>query len=141
MEKIGEVNEIRCEQSDRKLMYYAAKLQEHNNVLYVDCCNTFDPYLLYRITRDEKVLDKVYVSRPFTVYQLRELIFNKLEKTIQNLSPRALLVPKINCYSADSPLDEEEYTTIFLKVLDRIKTLTKDYNLLTMVSYGGRRDG
>jgi hypothetical protein len=141
MESFGTVSELRCHRSDTVLMTLAAKLQERFSVLYVDCANTFDPYVLYRVTRDESVLDRVYVSRPFTIYQLRELVFGKLERAIQKLSAKVLLVSRPDSFEADSPLDEAEYKLLSERVAGRIKTLTVDYGLLTTVSYGGDPNG
>ncbi len=141
MESFGKVTELRGAGTDMKLMALAAKLAKTFNVLYVDCANTFDPYVLYRVTRDEKVLDTVYVSRPFTVYQLRELVYGKLEKAIQKLAARALFVSKPDSYEADSPLDETEYKLIQERVSGRIKTLTTDYCLYTLIAYGGVANG
>ena len=141
METFGTVSELRCRGSDQVLMTLAARIQKRFPVLYVDCANTFDPYLLYRVCRDESVLDRVYVSRPFTVYQLRELVFGKLERAIQRLSAKVLLVSRPDSYELDSPLDEKEYNLISERVAGRIKTLTMDYGLLTTVSYGGGAHG
>jgi len=124
--------------SDVRLQYLAARLEKEFPVLFIDCCNTFDPYYLYRACRDESVLDRIYVSRPFTVYQMRELIFCKLEAAIQRLLPRALFVSGIDSYEADNPLDEKEYEIIKGRVLGRIKTLSSDYVLPTYISsFGG----
>jgi hypothetical protein len=129
METFGTVSELRCQGSDQMLMSLAARMQERFfPVLYVDCANSFDPYVLYRVTRDENVLDRVYVSRPFTIYQLRELVFGKLEKAIQRLSARVLLISRPDSYEADSPLDKGEYNLISERVAGRIKTLTSTMN-------------
>lgn len=141
MDSFGTVQEIRCARGDHVLLALAARMQEAFNVLYVDCENTFDPYVLYRVTRDESVLDRVYVSRPFTIYQLRELVFGKLEKAIQKLSAKVLLVSRPDAYEVDSPLDKNEYNLISERVAGRIKTLTVDYGLMTMVSYRGGSNG
>jgi hypothetical protein len=141
MDSFGTVREVGYAKSDHALMMLAAKMQEAFNVLYVDCANTFDPYVLYRVTKDESVLDRVYVSRPFTIYQLRELVFGKLERAIQKLSAKVLLVSRPDAYEVDSPLDKEEYTLISERVAGRIKTLTIDYSLLTTVSYRGEPYG
>jgi hypothetical protein len=141
MESFGTASEIRCAGSDQVLMTLAARIQKRFPVLYVDCANSFDPYVLYRVTRDESVLDRVYVSRPFTIYQLRELVFGKLERAIQRLSAKVLLVSRPDSFEVDSPLDEAEYKLISERVAGRIKTLTADYGLLTTVSYKGDPNG
>jgi hypothetical protein len=141
MDSFGTVREVRYAKSDHALMMLAARMQEMFGVLYVDCANSFDPYVLYRVTRDESVLDRVYVSRPFTIYQLRELVFGKLERAIQKLSAKVLLVSRPDSFEADSPLDEAEYKLLSERVAGRIKTLTVDYGLLTTVSYRGDPNG
>ncbi|MFZ2455071.1 MAG: hypothetical protein WAX07_01155 [Candidatus Altiarchaeia archaeon] len=135
MDSFGTVREVRYVKRDHALMMLAAKIQRMFNVLYVDCANTFDPYILYRVTKDESVLDRVYVSRPFTIYQLRELVFGKLERAIQKLSAKVLLVSGPDAYELDSPFDKKEYDLLSERVAGRIKTLTVDYGLLMTVSY------
>jgi hypothetical protein len=128
MDSFGTVGEVRYVKSDHALMMLAARMQEMFSVLYVDCANSFDPYVLYRVTRDESVLDRVYVSRPFTSYQLRELVFGKLERVIQKLSAKILLVSKPDSYEADNPFDKGEYNLISERVAGRIKTLASTMN-------------
>lgn len=106
-------------------------------VSYVDCVNSFDPYLVYKVCRDESALDRVHVARPFTVYQLRELVYGKLEGMLQSSGARALIVSGLSGYRADSPLEDEEYESIQERVLERIESLTRDYQLYTVVSCGG----
>ncbi len=133
----GRVHEIidHGDRSDILLMNTAAKLQEQGRVTYIDCRNTFDPYQIYKASdRDETAFDRIYVARPFTVYQLKELVYMKLEKLIQDTGSRILLISCINSFRGDGVLQEEEYSTIVDRVRQRIDSLTSSYNLLTVLS-------
>jgi hypothetical protein len=139
MDGFGEVSFLQT--SGGSLQDLAAKLQRDYLVLFVDCCNSFDPYRLYRASESADSLLRVHVARPFTLYQLRELVLNKLERMIQELGARVVLVSGVGFYCLDDSFDKGEWTVIWAEVFDRLKVLSRDYNLLTLVSDGGAFDG
>jgi hypothetical protein len=114
----------------------AAEYQKDHRVLYVDCCNGFDPYRLCRLG-GEAALERVDVARPFTFYQLRELVLNKLERMVQSTGAKVVLVAGVGFFRLDDPIDPEEYSVIWEEIWERLKSLSKDYGLLTLVSDGG----
>ena len=118
-------------------MALAAKLQDDANVLYIDCRNMFDPHKLFRLTNSEESLNKVFVVRPFTLYQLRELVLKKLEYGIQKLNAKSLIISGLSAFKDDHRIDEEEMESINTRIFERIESLTRDYNLYTVVSWGG----
>lgn len=119
----------------------AAEYQKSHKVLYVDCCNSFDPYRLYRVAKDEKALERVEVARPFTLYQLRELILNKLEKMVQSSGASVVMLAGVGFFKMDEPIEAEEFAVVWSDVWERLKALSRDYNLLTLISDGGVFDG
>jgi len=121
----------------KRLTELAARLSETGHVLYVDCANRFDPYELFRTSRDESCLERVHVCRPFTAYQLRELVFQKLEPAIQYLGSQAMLFAGIDSYGTEGPMDEKELILIRERVVARIASLAKDYGIYAAISYGG----
>jgi hypothetical protein len=139
MECFGQVSFV--EAMGGSLQDWAAKMQTDNLVLYVDCCNSMDPYRLYRVSGSEESLNRVLVARPFTLYQLRELVLNKLEKMVQETGARIVMVSGVGFYGFDDSFDKEEWSVIWSEVYGRLKTLSKDYGLLTLVSDGGASDG
>ncbi|MFH0861691.1 MAG: hypothetical protein V1875_01555 [Candidatus Altiarchaeota archaeon] len=135
MECFGEVSFV--EAGGGSLQDWAARMQKDNLVLYVDCCNSIDPYRLYRVSGSEESLNRVLVARPFTLYQLRELVLNKLEKMVQETGARVVMLSGVGFYGLDDPFDKEEWSVIWSQVYGRLKALAKDYGLLALVSDGG----
>jgi hypothetical protein len=139
MASFGEVSLI--EAAGGSLQDLAAKYQEEHRVLYIDCCNSFDPYRLYRLAGCGEALERVLVARPFTLYQLRELVLNKLERMVQSSGARVVLVAGVGYFRMDEPIEADEFSAIWGGVWERLKTLSRDYKLLTLVSEGGGSDG
>ncbi|MFH1721559.1 MAG: hypothetical protein ABH950_03030 [Candidatus Altiarchaeota archaeon] len=114
------------------MLTLAASRQGYGPVIYVDCHNSFDPYYLHRTFKDRDPigrLKKILVSRPFTVYQLRELVDKKLEEAVVKHKSKVLLVSAIDGFRED-----KETPIITKKVMDRIDSLTQRYGLITVVS-------
>jgi hypothetical protein len=60
-------------------------------VVFVDGGNSFDPYSVAEIARNygldsRAVLERIYVSRAFTAYQLSSLILEELESAVNTKS-------------------------------------------------------
>ncbi len=131
----GVVHQVEGEKTDYYLMHYASILQSMHNVLYVDCANSFDPYFIYkRSGKNQDALDRVHVVRPFTLYQLREFIVNKLEKELKKTSARSLLIPYVDAFGFDHTFQEKEYQVITGQITEKIKSITQDYQLFTVIS-------
>jgi len=134
MEAFGEVSFV--EAIGGSLQDWAAKMQRDSLVLYVDCCNSHDPYRLYKVSGSEDSQNRVLVARPFTLNQLRELVLNKLETMVQSTGARVVMVSGVGYYSPDNSSDRGEWSAIWSEVYARLRALSKDYGLLTLVSDG-----
>lgn len=121
-----------------RLLHYAACLQKFHPVLYIDCANRFDPYGLYRMAgKDEDALERVHVVRPFTLYQLKDLVDAKLEGKIQGSGAESLLVSRPDAYAGEHIFGKDEYSAITGGITQAIKSLTRDYRLFTVVEMKG----
>jgi hypothetical protein len=141
MEAFCRIGELRCEQSDRQLMFIAAMLMRKYKVFYLDCANTLDPCVLYRGPRDERLLERIHVVRPLTIFHLLDYVHGRLERDIRRLNGRALLVAGIDAYETDGTMGKEEYKLVLEQVYNRVNTLAINYNLYALFSYGGEGHG
>ena len=131
----GRIHVLECGDGDYRLMHYAANLQRLHQVLYVDCANSFDPYFVYRRAgKRGEALERIHVCRPFTLYQLRSLVGERLEDKIQESGGQSLLIPCINGYGLDHSFDKKEYEVVTEEIMDGIESLTRDYQLFTLIT-------
>jgi hypothetical protein len=119
----------------------AAVCQLKDRVLYVDCGNQFDPHQYYRRTKSDKSLEETLVVRPFTLYQLKSFVLEKLEKVIQESKVKYVLVSGIEYYRFDDEQEASEYKTIIERVLGHFRRLAGDYQIHVIVDLGGAVGG
>jgi hypothetical protein len=118
-------------------------------VVFVDCGNTFNPYLIVEVARsygvDPRVaLEKIYVSRAFTAYQLTALILEKLEPFLNQKEVKLVVVSSIASLFLDDSLPRVEAKGLFLKVCAKLSELASKKNILVLSTYlplrGAKRD-
>ncbi|MFH1836376.1 MAG: hypothetical protein ABH851_09330 [Methanobacteriota archaeon] len=123
------------------MMAVAVGLQDKGEVMFVDCANRFDPYFINKASggRGRQYLKHIFVSRPFTIYQLKELVVEKLEEFVKNNGCRVLLINCINYFDGDG-VGKEEAKAIKEMVHEKVAQITRDYGLTTVISIAWRGD-
>jgi len=108
-------------------------------VLLIDGANSSDLYQCVDFAQQygldvRKVLRKVISSRSFTVYQLANLIINKLESAIKQYDAKLVVISNLLYFFTNDPyLDTYEMKVILKQV---IKSIQKIENCLVVVSLG-----
>jgi hypothetical protein len=108
-----------------------------SETIYIDAGMRANPYQIARYARlleldQREVLQNVLMSRAFTVYQLSTILQDLLEPTIQNHSPRTLLIGMLPALYHDPELSSREAQTLLLQDLQKIQHLTTTYHLITV---------
>ncbi len=109
----------------------------HNDIIYIDAGVCVDPYRIAQYARkievsQREVLERVHISRAFTVYQLATLIQDRLEQAIKRYKPQTLIIGRLPIFYLDSDVESKEAQTLLRANLHKIKELTKKYNLITI---------
>jgi Rad51 len=109
----------------------------HSETIYIDAGMRANPYQIARYARlleldQQEVLQNVLMSRAFTVYQLSTILQDLLEPTIQNHSPRTLLIGMLPALYHDPELSPQEAQTLLSQDLQKIQQLTTAYHLITV---------
>jgi len=109
----------------------------HGNVVYIDGGMCADPYKISQYARkmemDQKeVLEHVFISRAFTIYQLTTLIQERLEDTIVRHKPRVLIIGRFPILYFDSDVPSREAQVLLRSNLHKIKEFTTKYGLATV---------
>ena len=114
------------------LMSAAGKLQKHSKVLFIDSANRFNPHLLRTLFTENivELLQNILVARPFTAYQLKEVILS-LKTTIKTTQAKALIISSIDKLCPE--FEKAELPYLLPLLLNEINALTRQYNLITII--------
>jgi hypothetical protein len=111
-----------------------------SSTVFVDGGNMFNPYLIAEIARSygldsRAVLEKVYVSRAFTAYQLSSLILEKLESALKRRRARLLIVSDATSLFLDRDLPKVEARELFMKVCVKLSEIASEKQTIIVVGY------
>lgn len=116
-----------------------------SSVIFVDGGNLFNPYLIAEIARSHGldsrlVLQKIYVSRAFTAYQLSSLILEKLELFLRRRRAKLLVVSDIASLFFDKDIPKTEANDLFTKICCKLAEIAARKREIVVTSYlSGRR--
>lgn len=90
----------------------------NSSAIFVDGGNAFDPYTLSLFSRlhnldPREALEKIYISRAFTAYQLTSLIFEKMQKALKKFESKLVVVSDISGLFLDRDVPKTEARDIF----------------------------
>jgi hypothetical protein len=112
----------------------------NSSVVFVDGGNSFNPYLVADLARiydldPRAALEKVYVSRAFTAYQLSSLILEKLEPFLNIKRSRLLVVSDIASLFLDRDVPKTEAKDLFMKVCAKLSEIAGKKQTLVLATY------
>ena len=116
-----------------------------SSVVFVDGGNVFNPYVVAEVARGhglnpKNVLERIYVSRAFTAYQLSSLILEKLEKAVRKFRSKLVTVSDISSLFLDRDVPKTEAQDLFLKVCGRLEKIARERKVIVVASHTGRTD-
>jgi hypothetical protein len=111
-----------------------------SSVVFVDGGNSFNPYLVGDLARicdvDPRVtLERIYVSRAFTAYQLSSLILEKLEPFLNVKGSRLLVVSDVASLFLDRDIPKTEAKDLFIKVCASLSEIAERKQAIVLVTY------
>jgi hypothetical protein len=116
-----------------------------SNVVFIDGANTFRLYQITRLARLHKLnpkqmLDRIYISRAFTAYQMTALILQKLEDAIKTCNAKLIIISDIAAMFLDKDVQEEEAKSIYSQVTTRLSNFTRKQQVITIATYPPHED-
>ena len=110
------------------------------NVIYIDGANTFQLYQTTRLSRlcklnSKQVLDRIYISRAFTVYQMTSLILQKLEDAVKTCDAKLVIISDIAAMFLDNAVEDEEAKRIYIQVINRLTKFAKESQTIIIATY------
>ncbi|NIO37665.1 hypothetical protein GTO27_08170 [Candidatus Bathyarchaeota archaeon] len=111
-----------------------------SSTVFIDGGNLFSPYSVAEIARSygldsRRILERTYVSRAFTTYQLSSLIFEKLETFLRRKRSKLLIVSDIASLFVDKDIPETESKDLFLKLCTKLSAIAAKRTLIVVASH------
>jgi hypothetical protein len=103
--------------------------------LVVDGGNSFSPFSLSTFCRilGRDVMDAIFVSRAFTVFQLKTLITKSLPSFIERESPSLIVISHFSDLFHSDDVEEEVLQFLHERLLSRLKEMVKKYGVPIIV--------
>src|ERR671919_635498 len=111
----------------------------NSNVLVIDAGNSIDVYQYVEFARQygldtTQVLQRVVVTRVFTLYQLVHLIVHNLPKMIHKFNAKLILIRDLFDMFSQDQIDIKEAKLLIKEIMDAIFKLSRKNNVLFITS-------
>ena len=115
------------------------------DVVFVDGGNTFRLYQVARLAQlhqlnPKEVLERIYISRAFTAYQMTSLIMEKLKETVKRYDTKLVVISDIAGFFLDRDIPGEEARRVFSQVTAYLSTFAKENQLILIATYPPHQD-
>jgi hypothetical protein len=116
-----------------------------SNIIFVDGGNTFRLYQVARLARlhhldPRQTLERIYISRAFTVYQMATLILERLKKIIKQYNAKLTIISDIAGFFLDKDVAEEESRRVYSQLTAYLQNFAKENQLIIIATYPPHRE-
>ena len=110
------------------------------NVLFIDGANSFRLYEISEIAQHweldpKQVLEKIFVSRAFTVYQLVSLVLDKLQSAIKKYDSKVLILSNLVYLFLDNDVPKKEAEEIFKQVINYLSSFAEKNQIILIATH------
>jgi hypothetical protein len=111
----------------------------NSTAIFLDGGNTFDPYAISAIAQQygldpHATLERVFVSRAFTAYQLSALVLETLENALKQYRSKLVLISDVTTLFLDRDVPTKEAMGVFNKAMIRLSNLVARRNVIVITS-------
>jgi hypothetical protein len=111
-----------------------------SNVVFVDGGNTFRLYQIAQLARlnqldPKKTLERIYISRAFTAYQITALILKKLKETIKQYDAKLAIISDIAGFFLDKDIPEDEARRVYSQLTTYLSNFAKENQIILIATY------
>jgi hypothetical protein len=111
-----------------------------SNVVFVDGGNTFQLDQVTRLARlhqlDPKhALERIYLSRAFTAYQMTALVLEKLRETVKRFDAKLAIISDIAGFFLDKDVPEDEARRVYSQVTAYLSNFAKENQIILVATY------
>jgi hypothetical protein len=111
-----------------------------SNVVFIDGGNTFRLYNISRLAQlhqlnSREVLERIFISRAFTAYQLTSLILDKLEETVKTYNAKVVVISDIAGFFLDSDIPNEEAQRVYSQIVSYLSAFARKHQIIVIATY------
>ena len=111
-----------------------------SNVIFVEGGNTFRLYHIARLAQlhqldPEKTLERIFISRAFTAYQLTSLIMEKLEETVKTCNAKVVVISDLAGFFLDSDVANEEAQRVYSQIVTYLSNFARKHQIILIATY------
>ncbi|HSQ48391.1 MAG TPA: hypothetical protein VLL96_01760 [Candidatus Deferrimicrobiaceae bacterium] len=111
-----------------------------SNVVFIDGGNTFRLYNIARFAQlhylnPKEALERIFISRAFTAYQLTSLIMEKLEEAVKVYNAKLVVISDVAGFFLDSDVPAEEAQKIYGQIVGYLSDFAKKYQIIIVATY------
>ncbi len=81
------------------------------------------------------MLERIFISRAFTAYQLTSLILDKLEETIKNCNAKLVVISDIAGFFLDNDIPHEEAQRVYSQIVSYLSSFAKKHQIILIATY------
>jgi hypothetical protein len=109
-------------------------------VVFVDGGNTFRLYDVSHIAQlhelsPKEVLDRVFVSRAFTAYQMTALIFDKLQEAVKRFNAKLIIISDLAGLYLDNDVSDREARDVFNQLTRYLSEFAEENGVIVVSTY------
>jgi hypothetical protein len=113
------------------------------NVLFVDGGNSFRLYDVSAFAQSceldpKEVLERIFVSRAFTAYQLTSLVFEQLQSAIERFDSKLVILSNLTLLYLDSDVPKKEAQEVFLQLTAYLADFAKKNQVILVATHTPR---
>jgi hypothetical protein len=110
------------------------------NVIFIEGGNTFRLYKVTRLAQihqldPKKVLERIFISRAFTAFQLTSLIMEKLEDAVRNYNAKLVVISDIAGYFLQNDVSNEEAQKVYSQILNYLSSFARKHQVIVIATY------
>ena len=110
------------------------------NVVFLDGGNTFRLYDISYIAQiheldPKKILERIFISRTFTAYQMTSLILDKLQATVERYNSKLVIISDIARVYLDKDVPKREAKDVFNQLTVYLSNFAKENRVIVVATY------
>jgi hypothetical protein len=113
------------------------------NTVFVDGSNSFRLYEVSTIAQSHELdpkeaLERIFISRAFTAYQLTSLVLEKLQDGIKQYDSKLVILSNLAQLYLDKDVPKREAKEIFMQLTTHLLNFTTKNRVITIVTHSPR---
>ena len=116
-----------------------------SNVVFIDGGNTFRLYQVSRLAQlhhldPKQALNRIYLSRAFTAYQMTALIMERLKDAVEKYNAKLVIISDIAGLFLDKDIPDEEARRVFSQVAAYLQNFARQNQIILIATYPPRQN-